>query len=147
MLTAKKEVEVRYAETDQMGVVYHANYLVWMEIGRTSLIETMGFKYSDMEDEGILAPVMDINISYKSPAKYGDVVTIHTWMEHYDGLRTHYGYKILLEDGTIAASGLSKHVCVKKENFRPVSVRKYFPAWHEACETYKKHPEMQGSKH
>ncbi|AJD91123.1 hypothetical protein JMA_18060 [Jeotgalibacillus malaysiensis] len=146
MLTATKEIEVRYAETDQMGVVYHANYLIWMEIGRTSLIETMGFKYSDMEDEGVLAPVMDIIISYKSPVKYGDKVTVHTWMEHYDGLRTHYAYNIVLEDGTLAASGLSKHVCVKKESFRPVSVKKYFPAWHEACEKHKKQPEMQGSK-
>ncbi|TFE02922.1 acyl-CoA thioesterase [Jeotgalibacillus salarius] len=146
MLTAKKEIEVRYAETDQMGVVYHANYLVWMEIGRTSLIEKMGFKYSDMENEGILAPVMDVNISYKSPVKYGDTVTIHTWMEHYDGLRTHYGYEILLENGKIAATALTKHVCVKRDNFRPVLIRKFFPEWHEACEAHKKVPEMQKSR-
>ena len=146
MLVAQKEIEVRYAETDQMGVVYHANYLVWMEIGRTSLIEEMGFKYTDMEEEGILAPVMDINISYKSPAKYGDDVTVHTWIDHYDGLRTHYGYEILLADGKVAATGLSKHVCVKKDNFRPVLIRKYFPEWHEACEKYKKLSDMQETR-
>ncbi|MGD7043805.1 acyl-CoA thioesterase [Jeotgalibacillus proteolyticus] len=138
MKIADKVIEVRYAETDQMGVVYHANYLIWMEIGRTSLIESMGFRYSEMEDEGILAPVMDIQVSYKTPIRYGNKAIIKTWIEHYDGLRTHYAYEITNEDGQIAATGLSKHVCVKKENFRPVSVRKLFPAWHEACEKYKK---------
>lgn len=65
MLVSTTEFDVRYAETDQMGVVYHANYLVWMEIGRTKLIEDLGFKYADMEKEGILAPVIDIRASYK----------------------------------------------------------------------------------
>ncbi|WP_227395432.1 acyl-CoA thioesterase [Jeotgalibacillus aurantiacus] len=138
MLTAEKTIEVRYAETDQMGVVYHANYLIWMEIGRTSLIEEMGFRYAEMEDAGILAPVMDVNISYKTPVRYGQKAVIRTWMDHYDGLRTHYAYEIVTEDGQVAATGLTKHVCVKKENFRPISVKKYFPEWHEACEQHKK---------
>ena len=72
MLISEKKIEVRYAETDQMGVVYHANYLVWMEIGRTNLIEDLGFKYAEMENDGILAPVIDVNISYKQPMKYGE---------------------------------------------------------------------------
>ena len=59
MLISETNIEVRYAETDQMGVVYHANYLVWMEIGRTKLIEDLGFKYAEMEKDGILAPVID----------------------------------------------------------------------------------------
>jgi len=138
MKIAEKIIEVRYAETDQMGVVYHANYLVWMEIGRTSLIELLGFQYSDMEAQGILAPVMDIQVSYKHPIRYGEKAVIKTWMEHYDGLRTHYAYEISNEQGLIAASGISKHVCVKKESFRPISVKKYFPAWHQACEENKK---------
>ncbi|MBU5860976.1 acyl-CoA thioesterase, partial [Vibrio cholerae O1] len=75
------------AETDQMGVVYHANYLVWMEVGRTKLIEDLGFRYADMEKDGILSPVIDIQISYKKPARYGETVTVKTWVDAYDGLR------------------------------------------------------------
>ncbi|KIL45310.1 acyl-CoA thioesterase [Jeotgalibacillus soli] len=138
MMIAEIPVQVRYAETDQMGVVYHANYLIWMEIGRTSLIESLGFRYTEMEDQGILAPVMDIQVSYKNAVRYGETITVKTWMDFYDGLRTNYGYEIVKEDCTIAATGLSKHVCVKKDTFRPISVRKYFPAWHEACEKNKK---------
>ncbi|MEW9502542.1 acyl-CoA thioesterase [Jeotgalibacillus marinus] len=138
MMIAEKIVEIRYAETDQMGVVYHANYLVWMEIGRTSLMEKLGFRYAEMEEQGILAPVMDIQVSYKIAVRYGEKATIRTWIEHYDGLRTHYAYEILNEKGQLAASGISKHACVKKDTFRPISVRKQFPAWHEACELHKK---------
>ncbi|PPA71945.1 acyl-CoA thioesterase [Jeotgalibacillus proteolyticus] len=142
MKVAEKTIEVRYAETDQMGVVYHANYLVWMEIGRTSLIDLLGFRYAEMEEAGILAPVMDIQISYKTPVKYGEKALVRTWIDHYDGLRTHYGYEIYNESGNLAAAGISKHVCVKKDSFRPISVRKYFPEWHEACEKHKK-PEVE----
>ena len=98
---SETKIEVRYAETDQMGVVYHANYLVWMEIGRTKLIEDLGFKYAEMEKDGILAPVIDVNISYKQPMKYGETAKIKTWIDEYDGLRVTYGYEILTEQDVI----------------------------------------------
>lgn len=138
MFIAKKEIEVRYAETDQMGVVYHANYLVWMELGRTSLIQELGFNYAEMEKDGILSPVMDISASYKKPVRYGEVATIHTWIEEYDGLRVIYGYEVYTGDGELALTGESRHVCVKKDNFRPISIRKKYPEWHEAYEKAKK---------
>lgn len=138
MFIAKKEIEVRYAETDQMGVVYHANYLVWMELGRTSLIQELGFNYAEMEKDGILSPVMDISASYKKPVRYGEVATIHTWIEEYDGLRVIYGYEVYTGDGELALTAESRHVCVKRENFRPISIRKKFPEWHEAYEKAKK---------
>ncbi|TMW73337.1 acyl-CoA thioesterase [Alteribacter natronophilus] len=137
MLTTESTITVRYAETDQMGVVYHANYLVWCEIGRTKLIEELGFRYADMEKEGILSPVTNINLSYKSPARYGEDVTVYTWIEKYTGIRVTYGYEIRSE-GRVCVSGYSEHVCVKKDSFRPVSVKKHFPAWHEAYERKKK---------
>ncbi|EDL65756.1 acyl-CoA thioesterase, partial [Bacillus sp. SG-1] len=97
MYISEKSIEVRYAETDQMGVVYHANYLVWMELGRTKLIEDLGFRYADMEKDGIISPVIDIEISYKSPVRYGEKAFVKTWIESYDGLRVTYGYEILNE--------------------------------------------------
>lgn len=138
MLISKKEISVRYAETDQMGVVYHANYLVWMEIGRTALIEDLGFNYAEMEKDGIVSPVLDIQASYKKPVRYGENAVIHTWIEEYDGIRVTYGYEIRNGSNELACSGFSKHVCVKKDTFKPISFKKSFPAWHEAYEKNKK---------
>lgn len=138
MIISETEIQVRYAETDQMGVVYHANYLVWLELGRTKLIEDLGFKYADMENEGILSPVIDIEISYKMPVRYGETAIVKTWIEEYDGLRVTYNYEVLTEKGELSVIAKSQHVCVKKESFRPVSIRKFFPDWHHAYEQAKK---------
>lgn len=126
------KVEVRYQETDQMGVVYHANYLIWFEIGRTKFIEQLGFQYAEMEKSNIVSPVIDIQISYKHPAKYGDTVTIFTWLEKYKGVRATYAYRIENEEGDILVTGTSEHVIVDKESFKPLQLRKEHPAWHEA---------------
>lgn len=138
MLITDVDIEVRYAETDQMGVVHHSNYIVWCELGRTNLIKELGFNYSKLEKEGIISPVINVNIDYKSPAHYGDVITISTWIEHYDGLRVIYGYEIKNEDNMLCAAGQSSHVCVRKDSFRPISIKKNLPLWHEAYEKHKK---------
>lgn len=143
MFVAKKEIEVRYAETDQMGVVYHANYLVWMELGRTSLIEELGFNYAEMEKDGIISPVLDIQASYKKPIRYGEKAVVHTWIEEYDGLRVVYGYEIRSADGEVSLTGESRHVCVKKDSFRPISIKRKYPDWHEAYEKAKKQIEKR----
>lgn len=124
-------IEVRYQETDQMGVVYHANYLVWFEIGRTKFIEELGLSYIEMEQSNVVSPVLDANISFAKPVRYGDKVYVETWIEKYDGLRTVYGYKIVDDDGDVKVSGSTKHVIVRKDSFKPLSLRKSFPKWHE----------------
>jgi acyl-CoA thioester hydrolase len=138
MLTVTREIDVRYAETDQMGVVYHTNYLVWMEIGRTAFIQELGFNYAELEKDGYISPVLDIQATYKKPVRYGEKAIIKTWVEDYDGIRTTYGYEILTENGEISVTGSTKHVCVKKESFRPVSFKKLYPEWHMAYEGAKK---------
>lgn len=129
MFISTKEVEVRYAETDQMGVVYHANYLVWMEIGRTTIIKDLGYTYAQLEADGYLSPVIDLSIKYKAAMKYGQTATVRTWIESHGKLRTTYGYEIVHEDGTVAATATTEHVLVKKDSFRPIAM-------------YKVHPEM-----
>ena len=141
MLVSTKEIEVRYAETDQMGVVYHANYLVWMELGRTQLIKDLGFSYAQMEKDGIISPVIDIQVSYKKPLKYGEVATIRTWIDKYDGFRSVYGYEVLNPAGEVAIIASSSHVCVNKETFRPIKFKRVYPEWHEAYEKAKKQGE------
>lgn len=141
MYIAKNEIEVRYAETDQMGVVYHANYLVWLELGRTQIVKDLGFNYADMEKDGIVSPVMEVKIAYKRPFTYGQKAIVHTWIEEYNGIRTLYGYEIYNEEGELAVSATTLHACVKKENFRPISLRKHYPDWHEVYEKNKKQRE------
>ena len=129
MFISEKEIEVRYAETDQMGVVYHANYVIWLEIGRTQLIKDLGFTYAGMESDGYISPVTNVNVNYKTSVRYGETVTIRTWVESHGKLRTTYGYEILHSDGTIASTATSEHVVVKKDNFRPVPLKKVSPEW------------------
>lgn len=136
-----REIEVRYAETDQMGVVYHANYLVWMELGRTQLIQDLGFSYAEMEKDGIISPVIDLQISYKKPLRYGEIATVNTWIEYYDGMKVIYGYEILTPDASTAVIATSSHVCVRKDSFHPIRIRKQYPDWHEAYEKAKKKEE------
>nr|WP_225230483.1 thioesterase family protein [Cytobacillus kochii] len=121
-----------------MGVVYHANYIIWMELGRTQFVKDLGFNYAALEEQGVLSPVLDIQASYKKPLHYGETATVKTWVEAYDGLRTTYGYEIYNQEGILAVSGSSLHTCVKKDSFRPISLRRKFPDWHEAYENAKK---------
>ncbi|ARD46904.1 hypothetical protein SporoP37_01125 [Sporosarcina sp. P37] len=132
MFSSEKEIEVRYAETDQMGVVYHANYLIWMEIGRTTLIKDLGYEYAQLERDGYLSPVTELSVKYKTSITYGETITVKTWVESHGKLRTVYGYEILHADGSIAATAVSEHVLVKKDSFRPVSLRKIHPEWDAA---------------
>lgn len=138
MQITEKKIEVRYAETDKMGVVYHANYLVWMELGRTALIKDLGFNYADIEADGIISPVIDVQVTYKKPLQYGEVATVKSWVEDYNGLKITYGYEIFNDKEELAVTGTTSHVCVKQDTFRPVSIRRSFPEWHEAYEKAKR---------
>ncbi|ADU30415.1 acyl-CoA thioesterase [Evansella cellulosilytica] len=138
MLVSSEEIAVRYAETDQMGVVYHANYLIWCEIGRTKYIEALGYKYADLEKMGVLSPVTSLQMKYHYPAKYGESITVETWVESYNGIRVIYGYEITNSLGQKCLTGTSEHVCVKKDTFKPISIKKHFPEWHESYEKHKK---------
>ena len=138
MYSVTQEIQVRYAETDQMGIVYHANYLVWFELGRTQLIDSLGFSYASMEKDHISAPVIDLTASYKKPVRYGEKPTIKTWVEAYDGLRVTYGYLIENESHDTCVEGQTVHVCVRKDSFQPILLRKHLPELHEAYEKVKK---------
>jgi len=80
MFTTETQVRVRYAETDQMGVVYHSNYFPYFESARTESIRQLGFTYADMEKMGVIMPVVDVHCRYLRPAKYDDLLTIKTML-------------------------------------------------------------------
>lgn len=128
------EVPVRYAETDMMGVVYHANYLIYLEMARTSMIKSIGLDYKEMEDAGYVSPVTNANVDYKRSLTYGDTAFVSVWVKYYDGLRTIYAYEVTNAEGKVAASAETTHVVVKKENFRPIRLPKVFPEWHSIYE-------------
>lgn len=85
---------VRYAETDQMGVVYHSNYLIWCEIGRTDHLRKLGSSYADLEEEGLKLAVADARIRYHAPARYDDLIEIETWVERAQSRAITFAYQI-----------------------------------------------------
>src|SRR5699024_11797174 len=94
MTINETSIDVRYAETDQMGGVYHANYLIWFEIGRTKLIEQLGFQYAEMEKDNIISRVIEVKVQYKKTARYGDTVTMLKGLEDYNVIRTILGCRV-----------------------------------------------------
>ncbi len=99
---------VRYAETDNMGVAYHANYLIWFEVGRTDLIRQLGFPYKDMERRGVYLPVIDVHCRYLKPVHYDDVLELHTSLEERTGLRLPISYR-LYRERILMATGQTIH--------------------------------------
>ena len=94
---------VRYAETDQMGVVYHSNYVDYLEIGRTEWLRKLGFTYKEMEEKGIILPVIHLQIDYKKSAKYDDLLTIETKLVNRPVVKIAFDYKIRNESGELLA--------------------------------------------
>lgn len=111
-------IRVRYAETDRMGVVYHANYLVWFEIGRTEFCRSRGFNYKDMEenDKAFLV-VAESYCRYKAPARYDDELVVRTHITELRRRSVRFGYEVLRDnDGVIIAEGETGHVVTDMNN-------------------------------
>jgi acyl-CoA thioester hydrolase len=109
-------VRVRYAETDQMGVVYHSNYLIWFEIGRVELIRSMGLNYKQMEAEGCGIAVVDVHVRYRASARYDDELVVKTTLLAARGAVIRFGYKVLrVEDGVLLCEGETMHIVVGKD--------------------------------
>jgi len=101
---------VRYAETDQMGIVYYANYFVWFEIGRTDLLRTFGWSYRDMERDGFSLPVVDAQCAYRQPACYDDTLEIRTIGVLLSPVRIRFDYQVVRSaDEALLASGHTVH--------------------------------------
>jgi len=120
---------VRYAETDQMGVVYYANYLIWMELGRAEYCRAAGIRYRDMEvDDGVLLAVVEAHCRYLSPARYDEEIAVTTWVAKANLRMVEFGYEISnAESGRTLASGETKHMFLGA-GMRPVKLpEKYQP--------------------
>jgi acyl-CoA thioester hydrolase len=118
MIQSRTQVTVRYAETDMMGIVYHANYLPWFEIGRTHLLKELGLPYRQLEAEGYRLPVLEISAKYSRPATYDDTLTIVTYLREKPLLRIHLDYEVFRGE-ELLATGASVHAFVDLQG-RPV---------------------------
>lgn len=107
------EIRVRYQETDAMGVLHHANYITYFEIGRTELLRSTGISYKDLEDQGILMVIVKIGVRYRRPAKYDDVLTLRTRTTRSSGAKIEHVYQLLRGDEVIA-EGDSTLACVDR---------------------------------
>ncbi len=111
MITSRSQVTVRYAETDMMGIVYHANYLPWFEIGRTTLLKEQGLPYRELETQGFRLPVLEITAKFQRPAVYDDTLTIITTLKEKPLLRIRLSYEVR-RDHELLATGASSHAFV-----------------------------------
>jgi acyl-CoA thioester hydrolase len=126
-------VRVRYAETDQMQVVYHSNYLIWFEVGRVEFIRQLGMDYKIMEQEGCGIAVVDAHLSYRAPARYDDELVIETRLLAARGAVVKFGYAIRrVSDRLLLCEGETVHVVVgddMKKRTLPAKYAERFAAW------------------
>ena len=111
------ELRVRYAETDQMGVVHHANYLVWCEQARTDHMRQQGVSYRQMEQRGVRLPVVEASLRYRQGAKYDDLIRVRCWVREASSRRVTFGYAIeRVEDGRLLATASTALIAVDSNN-------------------------------
>ena len=113
------QVRVRYAETDQMGVVYHGNYAAFFEMGRTEWLRNQGFTYKELEKIGVMMPVVSLTMNYKKPAKYDDLLTVKTILKSQEGVKIEFEYEIHNEQNELLTTGYSMLVFVDMKTGRP----------------------------
>lgn len=119
------EIRVRYGETDQMGVVYHANYAVYFEVGRTEWLREFGLSYSTMEAEGIMLPVISLNINYKNSARYDDVLKVKTKLKKMPTASIEFDYELTNHKGELLAIGNTILAFIDAKRNRPTRCPKY----------------------
>lgn len=119
MLQIKTQIRVRYADTDKMGVVYHSNYAVYFEVGRTEMFREIGLPYDEMEKNNVMLPLVDLHINYKRPAKYDDLLTVVTTIKEMPGVKVHFDYEVLNENGDLLCDGYTTLVFIDMERNRP----------------------------
>jgi acyl-CoA thioester hydrolase len=134
---SETRLRVRYAETDQMGVVYHANYFVWFEIGRVELLRQLGFSYRDMEaKDGCGIAVIDARCRYKAPARYDDEVIVRTRLKYIRESVVQFEYELVrANDGTLLAEGDTTHIVVDLEMKKVSLPERYITAFRAAIGT------------
>lgn len=139
MFVNKAKVTVRYVETDKMGIVHHSNYYAWFEIGRGEFITESGISYKEIEEEGVMLPLVESSCKYIIGAKYADNVIIETYIKELNPVKVIFNYNVIREsDSTLLAKGKTTHAFVNN-NFKIVNIKKNFPnIWEKLSALYEK---------
>ena len=128
---SKSYITVRYAETDKMGIAHHSNYPIWYEVGRTDFIKMFGVTYTEMEDSGVMIPLINLTSHFGMPARYEDKLIIRTWCIHMTAARIEFAYSVkrIEADGseTELGYGTTEHGFVDSKTFKPCNVKKRLP--------------------
>lgn len=120
--------KVQYYETDQMQIVHHSNYIKWFEEARMYLLEKIGFTYFDMEEAGIVVPVLSVLAEYKGMVRFGDTVEIEAKVTTFTGVKLIVSYEIRdIETQEVRTTGESKHTFLDKDTYRTISLRRTHP--------------------
>lgn len=124
--------KVQYYETDQMGIVHHSNYIRWFEEARTYLMEELGLSYGQMEQEGIICPVLSAQAKYLKMVHFGETVKIAAIVKEYNGIKMTLEYKVMdLEEKIMYTEGETQHCFLEQESGRPISLKRKSPHFHE----------------
>ncbi len=120
----ESKIRVRYAETDAMGIVYHSNYYVWFEVGRGDFLRRFDMSYKQMEEIGIILPVVETHCRYRIPAEYDDLLTIRTQVKELGVVRLSFQYQVIRDlDNTLLAEGETVHAFTDKTK-KPINMKK-----------------------
>lgn len=120
----ESKIRVRYAETDAMGIVYHSNYYVWFEVGRGDFLRRFDMSYKQMEEIGIILPVVETHCRYRIPAEYDDLLTIRTQVKELGVVRLSFQYQVIKDlDNTLLAEGETVHAFTDKTK-KPINMKK-----------------------
>src|SRR6516162_4580035 len=135
VIVNETRIRVRYAETDQMGLVYHANHFIWFEVGRVELLRQLGFSYKDMErEDNCFIAVVDARCRYKSPAHYDDEILVRTYLKNVRESLIHFGYELVRPtDNTLLAEGETTHIVADAQMRKATLPEKYLQAFREAA--------------
>lgn len=119
------QIRVRYGETDQMGVVYHGNYALYLEEGRTEWLRKFGFSYKSMEEKGIMLPVVSLSINYKKSASYDEVINVKTQLKKTPTVKIEFEYEITNKKGEILTTAETVLVFIDSKTNKPIKAPQY----------------------
>ena len=128
----KFERRINYYETDKMSFVHHSNYVRYFEEARVFLLDKFGLNYAGLEKEGIIIPVLSVNVKYHKHLTFDDVIVIDTHIKEFTGIKMTVEYTAYNKaDGTVTTTGESTHCFLDAETYRPINIKKRFPEIHE----------------
>ncbi len=126
-MISRLDIQLRYSDSDQMGVIYHANYFSFYEQGRTKYLKDLGFEYSDVEKDGIIFPIREVSGKFIKSITYGEQIYLLTTVHKLTKVKLTYFHEIFNTDGELKASGYTTVVCVDKETFKVIKMDERMP--------------------